>query len=65
MDESSLKLFCCDCKKALVEKRVDFTYLGHDFHADALRCPECGRVFIPESLAEGRMKEVEEMLEEK
>jgi hypothetical protein len=42
-----------------------FSYLGHAFRTDVLRCPSCGQVFIPESLAKGRMAEVETTLEDK
>jgi len=46
-------------------KRVDFDYLNQFFHTDALRCPECGMVYIPEDLVEGKMAEVETSLEDK
>lgn len=47
-----------------VQKKI-FKYLGHSFSHDVLTCPKCGKVFIPQELAEGRMAQVEEMLEDK
>jgi hypothetical protein len=35
------------------------------FSHDVLRCPKCRKVFIPRELAEGRMAEVEMMMEDK
>ena len=59
------KLICCRCNKELVPTQTFFDYLGHNFHTDILRCPECGEVYIPESLVKGRMAEVEQELEDK
>jgi len=56
---------CGKCHKALVPKKTVFSYLGHTVAHDVLACPECGNVFIPQSLAEGKMAEVEEQLEDK
>ncbi|EQB22236.1 hypothetical protein UNSWDHB_452 [Dehalobacter sp. UNSWDHB] len=60
-----MELICFKCKKPLQMRRVDFSYLGHNFHSDCLKCPECGLVYISEELAEGRIAEVEVMLEDK
>lgn len=59
------QIICCKCQKPLEIKRVDFDYLNQFFHTDALRCPECGMVYIPEDLVEGKMAEVETSLEDK
>ena len=48
--ENKEKLICCRCNKELVPTQTFFDYLGHNFHTDILRCPECGEVYIPESL---------------
>jgi predicted RNA-binding Zn-ribbon protein involved in translation (DUF1610 family) len=58
-------LICHRCKVELKAKKTYFEYLGHSFHADILRCPECGEVYIPEDLAKGRIAEVEMQLEDK
>ena len=56
---------CGKCKAPLVLKKATFHYLGRDVTHEVSRCPKCGKVFIPKSLAEGRMAEVEEQLEDK
>lgn len=58
-------LICHACRMALEPRKTDFTYLGHTFYADMLRCPGCGQVFIPESLVKGRIQEVEMQMEDK
>ena len=63
--ENKEKLICCRCNKELVPTQTFFDYLGDNFHTDILRCPECGEVYIPESLVKGRMAEVEQELEDK
>jgi ribosomal protein S27AE len=56
---------CGKCGESLVLKKTSFTYLGHNFSHEVLRCPDCGKVFIPKELAEGKMAQVEEQLEDK
>ena len=56
---------CGRCNAPLVVKKAVFSYLGRDVTHEVSRCPDCGKVFIPKSLAEGRMAEVEEQLEDK
>jgi hypothetical protein len=56
---------CAKCGKELVTKKTVFSYLGHTVAHDVQVCPECGKVFIPEELTEGRMAEIEEQLEDK
>ncbi len=58
-------LVCCKCRKEMAPKKTNFTYLGHAFFADILKCPECGQVYIPEDMVKGRMAEVEMQLEDK
>ena len=65
MTEDTRGIICYKCNKEPVLKRVDFTYLGHLFHADSYRCPQCGIVFISRELAEGKIAEVEKSLEDK
>ncbi len=64
MDENK-NLICCKCNKKLEPKKTDFTYLGHSFFTEILRCPECGEVFIDEDLVNGRIAMVEMELEDK
>ena len=56
---------CVKCNEALVIKKTLFNYLGNTFSHEVLRCPKCGNVFIPKELAEGRMAEVEQQMEDK
>jgi ribosomal protein S27AE len=56
---------CGKCGVALAKKKTTFSYLGHTFAHEVLRCPDCGKVFIPKELAEGKMAEVEAQLEDK
>ncbi len=56
---------CGTCNKELVKKKTVFSYLGHTVAHEVPTCPQCGKIFIPEGLAEGKMAEVEEQLEDK
>ncbi len=58
-------IICMKCNVELVESKVSFSYLKHNFDTKLLRCPVCGQVYIPESLVKGKMSEVEKALEEK
>jgi hypothetical protein len=57
--------WCSKCDVALEKGMVDISYLGSKFPVSLLRCPKCGQVYIPEDLVEGKMSEVEKMLEDK
>ncbi|MCL2493726.1 MAG: DNA-binding protein [Clostridiales bacterium] len=59
------KLLCCKCETELVMKKVNFSYLGHNFFTEVPACPVCGQVYVSEQLAKGKMAEVEKNLEEK
>jgi YgiT-type zinc finger domain-containing protein len=56
---------CANCGVELKPAKVSFTYLGNTFSHEVPVCPKCGEVFIAPELAEGRMAEVEEQLEDK
>jgi hypothetical protein len=56
---------CGRCNLELVMKKTVFSYLGQTVAHEVLTCPKCGKVFIAEGLAEGKMAEVEEQLEDK
>ena len=58
-------LICCKCNVPLVLTKTNFSYLKHNFSEDMPRCPVCGQVYISESLVNGRMIPVEQMLEDK
>jgi hypothetical protein len=62
-EEKKWRCAKCDCD--LTTRNIIFTYLGMSFSHEALCCPKCRRVFIPKSLAEGKMAEVERLMEDK
>ena len=59
------KIICHPCQVPLENARVNFTYLGHVFHTDLPKCPQCGQVFVSEDLVKGKMADVEAELEDK
>lgn len=63
--EEKPTLICDKCKVEMTEHEAEFTYLNRSFRHKVPRCPQCGQVYIPEKLANGRMDEVEKMMEEK
>ncbi|NLV51464.1 MAG: DNA-binding protein [Clostridiales bacterium] len=56
---------CVSCGVELERKKAVFDYMGRSFSENLLKCPKCGKVLITSDLAAGRMREVEEMLEDK
>ena len=56
---------CGKCKCDLVTKKVVLDYLGYSISHDLPTCHNCGKVYISKDLAEGRMCEVEQTLEDK
>ena len=56
---------CAKCEETLVMKKIVFSYLGHNVAHEVQTCPKCGKVFISQDLAEGKMAELEEKLEDK
>jgi len=59
------ELICARCKVPLQPGKVQVTYLGNVFPIDLYKCPQCGLVHVPESLALGKMAQVEQALEDK
>ena len=56
---------CAKCGVMLTPKNTIFSYMGMTFYHEVLRCPKCGMVFIPKELADGKMAEVEQLMEDK
>jgi ribosomal protein S27AE len=56
---------CGKCDEDLVTKKVVLEYLGHSIAHELPACPKCGKVYISKELAEGRMCEAEQTLEDK
>ena len=59
------KLICARCGVAPVLRQTTFSYMGRTFGHEVPVCPSCGKVFISRELAEGKMAEVEILLEDK
>jgi RNase P subunit RPR2 len=60
-----MALTCAKCKLPLAPAKVVVSYLGQQFPIDLFKCPGCGFVHVPESLATGKMAQVEQALEDK
>jgi len=60
-----MEMICVKCDKALVPKKTVFEYMKLSFSYDVMCCPSCGAAFIPEELADGKMAEVELLIEDK
>lgn len=58
-------LQCAACRRPLVPGKVKATYLGSSFEVELPRCPGCGFVYVSEALAQGKMLQVEQALEDK
>ena len=63
MDEKTI--VCCKCNCELAPREITFQYMGHHINHMLLACPSCGQVFITEELVNGKVQEVEMLLEEK
>ena len=58
-------LICGKCKLPLVLGKVTATYLGSEFPVELWKCSGCGKIFVPEDLAIGKMLRMEQALEDK
>lgn len=59
------ELICAKCNEKLQSKSVMFSYMKRTFSHEVPVCPKCGKVYISKELAEGKMAEVEILLEDK
>jgi len=59
------QLTCGKCGVKLVKKQHTFSYMNRTFGHEVPVCPICGKAYISRELAEGKMAEVEIMLEDK
>ena len=62
---SESPLFCGKCKVPLILGKATAAYLGSEFPLELWKCPGCGKILVPESLAAGKMLLVEQALEDK
>lgn len=63
--EKKQTLICDKCQVELEDMETQFGYLNKSFRHKVKRCPKCGQVCLSENLVNGRMSEVEKMLEDK
>lgn len=63
--EGTVKIRCSKCDMELLSRSVTLSYMDSAFPVELPACPKCGMVFIPESLARGRILHVEKSLEDK
>ncbi|MDR2487378.1 MAG: hypothetical protein LBD12_05375 [Clostridiales Family XIII bacterium] len=64
-EQTTQTIHCNRCDLPLAPRKTSFEYLGRKYAHEVPCCPKCGKVFIPEALAAGKMAEVEKMLEDK
>lgn len=60
-----MSILCLKCKIPLLSGKVTVQYMESAFPVELPRCPKCGMVYVPETLANGKMLEVEKALEDK
>ena len=65
MSQERTGIACARCGADLVKRMTTFSYMGRTFGHEVPVCPKCGKVFISRELAEGKMAEVEILLEDK
>lgn len=56
---------CARCGGPLEQKTLAVKYLGSSFDVSLPTCPRCDLTLVPRSLAQGKMAEVEALLEDK
>lgn len=59
------EILCSSCNQTLDYYKNHAEYLGSRFDVALPQCNKCGMIFISESLANGKMAEVEKILEDK
>ncbi|MEN6414860.1 MAG: DVU_1557 family redox protein [Veillonellales bacterium] len=60
-----INIVCVKCGIQLTLGKVTLSYLGSRFPVELYKCSQCGLVYIPEELANGKMKQVEAAMEDK
>lgn len=60
-----MNIICDKCNVPLTLGKATLTYLGSSFPVELYTCSQCGLVYIPEELAQGKMDQVEKALEDK
>ncbi|WP_415930553.1 DVU_1557 family redox protein [Zhenpiania hominis] len=65
MSKSEQLLICGCCGQKLEVVKAIGHYLDYDFSVELMGCKHCNLVYIPEELANGRISQVESLLESK
>jgi hypothetical protein len=60
-----MTLLCLKCNVPLESGQVTVRYMDSAFPVELPKCPKCGCVYVPETLASGKMLDVEKALEDK
>lgn len=63
--DANTELVCTKHKLTLVPRQVTMSYMGSAFQVTLPACPQCGMLYIPEELANGKILHVEQSLEDK
>ncbi len=56
---------CRRCGRPMEIQTAKLEYLDNRFDVELPTCPQCGAVYVDETLVDGRMAEVEALLESK
>lgn len=65
VQQQQMVIVCVKCGIQLTLGQVTLSYLESSFPVELYKCSACGLVYIPEELANGKMKQVEAALEDK
>ena len=65
LTDNKIEWLCEGCTVKLELRKAKVEYLGASFEIELPCCPTCGKFFIAKSLAEGKMREAEILLEDK
>ena len=63
--QQQVNIVCAKCGISLTLGKVTLSYLGSSFPVELYKCSQCGLVYIPEELVNGKIKQVEAALEDK
>jgi hypothetical protein len=64
-EKQAVDIVCLKCGIKLTLGKTTLQYLGTTFPVELYKCSQCGLVYIPEELANGKMQQVEASMEDK